>query len=125
MINIGALNGVWKVTSAKEVTNVKVATTSTIRFDAPTGGDTATCSFPPGSTFVNDPESTTMPVRWEEPTTTAYSFNSATGLVTAGVPSAGTSGTDHPVVINVVNGILTCVVDPDNSPGGIWHGTHP
>jgi hypothetical protein len=107
----------WKVEWAQQVTNVTAGASSTITFSG-TGSLTCTVS----TTFVTQPSSPTLPVQWSAAT---FLPNAAGTFVSGNVLSATT--TVHPVRITVaggVSGVLTCQIDPDDSPGSTWTGKH-
>ena len=118
MTTINDLVGTWKVTSAQQLANVSVEQSSSnpsrIKFHL-----NGSCELI-GSIFVTNPNSQILPVRWA-----ASSFSQGALGVHGIVDSAGSSPTSHDVLINVANGILTCEIDPDDSPGSQWTGTHP
>jgi hypothetical protein len=118
------LIGTWKVTSTQAVTNVSVESTShqsRITFSGPTGGPLSCSVSVTPNNFVTNAGSNILPVQWE-----AASFSQpTTGAGFTGTVDSANGTKHHPVLITFANGILTCEIDPDDSPGSLWTGTHP
>ena len=120
-INVLRDGSPWKVTWAQEITNVSVdgsGNDSKISFFKKTGTtNKMTCEVT--DDFVIDEASSSYPVDWE-----GTEFTLIGGVLHGTVPSASSTG--HPVEINTnaAGTILTCLIDPDDSPPSQWTGQH-